>query len=62
MKKLLIHDEVHREVKAEAARQGRSVPDTGSELLATALDLLREGKIEFPPQPAPEPAAATTEG
>jgi len=61
MKTLKVYDEVHREVKSEAAKTGRPVPNMGSALLRAALDLLHEGKIELPPPPTQEPTAASSE-
>jgi hypothetical protein len=47
MKSLKVYDPTHLEVKLEAVRQQRSVPNLASELLNAALALFRAGKLKL---------------
>lgn len=47
MKVLKVYNEVHQEVKVEAAKSGRTTTYTASELLRYALLMLKEGKIDL---------------
>lgn len=42
-----IYEHVHHEVKIEAAKSKRTVPNTASLLLAYAVELVRAGKLNL---------------
>ena len=42
MKKVTIYDDVHRDVKLEAVRLGRTFPNMASELLRRGLDAAKK--------------------
>ena len=48
MKTLKVYDTTHRDVKAEAAKTGRSVPNMADALLSAAVRLFRSGKLKLP--------------
>lgn len=47
MKKTNLYDDVHKEVKVEAARNETSVPHLASELLRWALKEARDGRCKL---------------
>jgi hypothetical protein len=47
MKKVSIFDDVHKDVKVEAAKEDTSVPNMASELLRWALKEVRAGRCKL---------------
>jgi plasmid stability protein len=56
MKSLKIYNDVHRDLKVEAAKSGRNTSNLGSELLRVALNQLKSGKIKTEKLPTEESA------
>lgn len=61
MKILKVHDDVHRELKIEAANDCRPMEALSSDLLDAAIELKRRGKLKFRPrEEAPAEVATVT--
>jgi hypothetical protein len=58
MKTLKVYDITHRDVKAEAAKTGRTVPNMADALLSAAVSLFRAGKLKLPAVPTKEGTTA----
>ena len=58
MKSIKVYEEIHRAVKAEAARSDRSVPNVASEILRFGLEALKKGKLSLVIKKETEDAAA----
>jgi plasmid stability protein len=54
MKTLKVYNDIHREVKVEAARSGRSSTNLASELLRWALQQAKKGKVALEKLPSEE--------
>lgn len=58
MKTLKVYDTTHRDVKTEAAKTGRTVPNMADVLLSAAVSLFRAGKLKLPAVPPKESATS----
>lgn len=56
MKILKVHEDTHRELKIEAAQDGRSMEGLSSDLIDAALELKRKKKLRLVPRADEEPA------
>ena len=54
MKTTKLYDDVHTDLKVEAARSGRTTLNVGSELLKKALLMVKEGKWKISSLPKEE--------
>lgn len=59
MKTLKVYDTTHRDVKTEAAKAGRSVPNMADALLSAAVKAFRSGKLKLPGLEATKPSETT---
>ncbi|MBK1883690.1 hypothetical protein JIN85_14830 [Luteolibacter pohnpeiensis] len=55
MKSLKVYDDVHRDIKVEAARSGRTTTNLASELMRAGLKAVKAGKLKLGKVATPSP-------